>query len=263
VSFDRAADYYDRTRAIPEPVMARLVPMLVAEIPKEGRCLEIGIGTGRIALPLARAGVSMVGVDISREMLRKLIRNSDGAPPTVVLGDATRLPFGEGKFRSVIAAHVLHLIPDWKLALAEVIRVLKRDGLLIASRGARTKQRQEGALPTDAWERRVVHRFFAEAGDPPWPPGADRIEEVDEHMSELGAAVRELPELQSLESSSINACLANLEAGRWAACWSMDETTRMRAARAARAWAEKELGDPDEPRPIVDSSVWHIYQLGK
>jgi ubiquinone/menaquinone biosynthesis C-methylase UbiE len=243
--------------------MARLVPMLVDEIPKEGRCLEIGVGTGRIALPLARAGVSMVGVDISREMLRKFIRNSEGASPTVVIGDATRLPFGEGDFTAVIAAHVLHLIPEWKLAIAEAVRVLKPGGVLIASRGARTKQRQEGALPTDAWERRVVHRFFAEAGDPPWPPGADRIEDVDEHMRELGAAVRELPELRSLESSSINACLANLEAGRWAACWSMDETTRKRAGAVARAWAVKELGDPDEPRPIVDSAVWHIYQLGK
>jgi ubiquinone/menaquinone biosynthesis C-methylase UbiE len=263
VSFDRAADYYDRTRAIPEPVMARLVPMLVSEIPKQGRCLEIGVGTGRIALPLARAGVSMVGVDISREMLRKLIRNSEGAPLTVVIGDATRLPFGEGNFTSVVAAHVLHLIPGWKQAIAEAIRVLKRNGILIASRGARTKQRQEGALATDSWERRVVHRFFAEAGDPPWPPGADRIEEVDEHMSDLGASVRELPELQSLESSNINACLANLETGRWAACWTIDETTRNHAAAATRAWAEKELGDLDEPRQLVDSSVWHVYQLGK
>jgi ubiquinone/menaquinone biosynthesis C-methylase UbiE len=262
VSFDRAADYYDRTRSLPEPVMARLIPMLLAEIPRDGRCLEIGVGTGRIALPLARAGVSMVGVDISREMLRRLVGNA-GVRPQVVIGDATRLPFGEGDFASVIAAHVLHLIPDWKQAIAEVIRVLKRDGVLIASRGARTKQRQEGALPTDSWERQVAHRFFAEAGDPPWPPGADRIEEVDEHMRELGAAVRELPELQSLESLNINAYLANLEAGRWAACWSLDEPTRTRAATVARAWAEKTLGDLDEPRPVVDSSVWHVYELGK
>jgi ubiquinone/menaquinone biosynthesis C-methylase UbiE len=243
--------------------MARLVPMLVAEIPQEGRCLEIGVGTGRIALPLARAGVSMVGVDISREMLRKLIQNSDGAPPAVVIGEATRLPFGEGKFSAVIAAHVLHLIPEWRQAIVEAIRVLKRDGALIASRGARTKQRQEGELPTDAWERRVVHRFFAEAGDPPWPPGADRIEDVDDHMRELGAAVRELPVLESLQSLSINGCLANLEAGRWAVCWSMDESTRKHAAAAARAWAAKELGDLDEPRPLVDSSIWHVYRLGK
>lgn len=242
--------------------MARLIPMLLAEIPLGGRCLEIGVGTGRIALPLARSGVSMVGVDISREMLRRLFGNA-GVHPQVVIADATRLPFGEGEFRSVIAAHVLHLIPDWKLAIAEVIRVLKSNGVLIATRGARTKQRQEGALPSDSWERRVVHRFFAEAGDPPWPPGADRIEEVDEHLRELGAAVRELPELQSRESSSINACLVNLEAGQWAACWSLDEPTRTRAASATRAWAEKTLGDLDEPRPIVDSSVWHVYQLGK
>jgi ubiquinone/menaquinone biosynthesis C-methylase UbiE len=243
--------------------MARLIPMLLAEMVKDGCCLEIGVGTGRIALPLARAGVSIVGVDISREMLRRLIDNAGRSAPPVVIADATRLPFGDGTFTSFIAAHVLHLIPGWKDAIKEALRVLKPGGVLIASRGARTKLRQEGASATDSWERQVTHRFFTEAGEPPWPPGADKIEEVDEHMREHRAEVRELPELLSQDSSTINAYLAALEAGYWAACWSLDEPTRKRAATAARAWAVGELGDLDEPRPIVESSVWHVYELGK
>jgi len=42
--------------------MAGLVSMLQAEIPRDGPCLEIGVGTGRIALPLAREGVPVFGV---------------------------------------------------------------------------------------------------------------------------------------------------------------------------------------------------------
>lgn len=243
--------------------MARLIPLLLAEIPQEGRCLEIGVGTGRIALPLARAGVSMVGVDISREMLRRLIENAGQSVPSVLIADATRLPLADKTFSAAIAAHVLHLIPGWTDAIREVTRVLKPGGVLIVSRGSRTRLRQEGASAADSWERRVVHRFFSEVGNPPWPPGADRIEEVDEHMREQGADVRELPEVLSQDSSSIQACLASLEAGHWAACWSLDEPTRQRAAAAARAWAEVELGDLDELRPVVESSVWHVYELGE
>ena len=65
VSFDRAADYYDRTRAVADSVMAQLIPLLVAEIPPGEPCLEIGIGTGRIALPLVDEGVR-VAVSTSR-----------------------------------------------------------------------------------------------------------------------------------------------------------------------------------------------------
>jgi ubiquinone/menaquinone biosynthesis C-methylase UbiE len=239
--------------------MARLIPLLLAEIPEEGGCLEIGIGTGRIALPLAREGVPIVGIDISHEMLRRLIDNAGRAAPPVVIADATRLPFGADKFTSVIAAHVLHLIPNWIIAVEELLRVLQPGGVLIASRGGNTKLREAGAAPTDSWERRVAHRFFAEAGDPAWPPGIDRIEDLDEHMRKRGAIVRELPELQAPGSTSINVYLASLEAGCWSACWSLDESTRTRAASAARAWAEQTLGELDVIRPIAESSVWHAY----
>jgi ubiquinone/menaquinone biosynthesis C-methylase UbiE len=72
ISFDRAAEYYDQTRALPDALMEELVRILLSELPA-GRCLEIGIGTGRIALPLMRRGVEIYGVDISIAMLRMLV----------------------------------------------------------------------------------------------------------------------------------------------------------------------------------------------
>jgi ubiquinone/menaquinone biosynthesis C-methylase UbiE len=148
--------------------MARIVEMLAAEIPQEGRCLEIGIGTGRFALPLVRAGLSIVGVDISREMLRRLVINAGGSPPPIAVADATSLPFRDRSFTSAIAAHVLHLIPRWTTAVDELLRVLRPGGVLVACRGGRQ---------LSGWERMVNRHFFVEAGDPPWPPGVDRIEE--------------------------------------------------------------------------------------
>jgi ubiquinone/menaquinone biosynthesis C-methylase UbiE len=234
--------------------MSRLIPMLAAELPREGTCLEIGIGTGRIALPLAQAGVSIVGVDISLEMLRRLVTNAGPSHPPIAVADATRLPFGDHSFASAIASHVFHLIPNWTSAVDELSRVLRPGGILLASRGGRS---------SDGWARKVSRHFFIEAGDPPWPPGIDRIEELDEHMRSRGAVIRELPTLSMEGSYSISALLANMEAGYWSGCWSLDEPTRRRAAAVTRDWARSEIGDLDEVRPSAESSTWHAYELGK
>jgi ubiquinone/menaquinone biosynthesis C-methylase UbiE len=230
--------------------MARMVPMLLAEMPLHGRCLEIGVGTGRIALPLVRAGVSIVGVDISREMLRQLIDNAGQAAPSLVIADATRLPFATDTFSSAIAAHVLHLIPHWTIAVDELLRVLSPGAVILATRGAG---------PATDWVREVRRRFFVEGGDPPWPPGVDRIEELDEHMRSLGIDTRALPALATDGELSIETFIANLEAGYFSACWSLAEPTRRQAATATRQWAATHLGDLDTPRPISQSSVWHAY----
>ncbi len=252
VSFDRAAGYYDQTRFVPDEIMARLVPMLAAELPGDGLCLEIGIGTGRIALPLLAAGISIVGVDISTEMLRRLVEKSRPTPPPLVIAGATRLPFSEATFASAIAAHVLHLIPEWEKAVSELRRVLRPAGVIVASRGGRVETE---------WTQSVRRRFFDEAAAGPWPPGVDLIEDLDLHLRGQGARMSNVPLPVTHVEVSVNELIANLEAGLWSACWSLDEATRKRAGAATREWAGRQLGDLDLPRPAVQSSVWHVYRL--
>src|SRR5207253_1431659 len=83
------------------------------------RVLEIGVGTGRYAVPLQKSGIRVVGVDISRKMveigLAKGLRD-------VIFADAARLPFKSGSFDVGTTNHVLHLIPDWRDALSEIAR---------------------------------------------------------------------------------------------------------------------------------------------
>jgi ubiquinone/menaquinone biosynthesis C-methylase UbiE len=254
VSFDRAADYYDRTRALPDEAMAQLIPSLAASLPPAEPCLEIGVGTGRIGLPLARAGVRLVGVDISRQMLAKLRGKSRGAWPKLAVADATRLPFADHTFGGAIAAHVLHLIPAWKVAVDEMVRVLRPGGVLLANRGARDRS---------GWRHDLVNRFFAEAGNHPWPPGLDRIEDLDAYMRSREITVRELPTIPFEAAVSVNEVLDNLEAGYWSACWQLDEQARHRAAAVTREWARRELGRLDVPRLSVEYVVWHVYALGE
>lgn len=104
----------------------------------ETRFVRPGIGMGRIALPLLRRGHRYVGVDIFEKMLTELERKLaaggwEGAHGLLQLfrADATALPFGDDSFNAAVSAHVLHLIPAWRRALAEVRRMLKPGGVFL------------------------------------------------------------------------------------------------------------------------------------
>jgi ubiquinone/menaquinone biosynthesis C-methylase UbiE len=93
------------------------------------KLFEPGIGTGRIAIPLAERGYRVTGVDISENMLKilaeKLTGRKPALPVTFQIADITALPFKDGVFDIAMATHVFHLIRDWQKAMSEVIRVLK------------------------------------------------------------------------------------------------------------------------------------------
>ena len=83
LTFDRAVSYYDRTRALPREVSDALTDALIelGQLQPGRRCLEVGVGTGRIALPLVARGVDLVGVDLSSAMLARLASKWPHAQP--------------------------------------------------------------------------------------------------------------------------------------------------------------------------------------
>jgi ubiquinone/menaquinone biosynthesis C-methylase UbiE len=136
MSFDRAADFYDASRALPADVHRRLTTMLTAELAPRGMSLEIGVGTGRIALPLAAEGVRLMGVDIAPKMLERLVANAGGYQPFPLgVADVTALPFGRRSFDAVFASHVLHLVPEWRRTVDEALRVLRPGGVFLVDFG--------------------------------------------------------------------------------------------------------------------------------
>jgi ubiquinone/menaquinone biosynthesis C-methylase UbiE len=100
-----------------------------------GHVLELGCGTGRITLPLGRAGVRIIGIDRSAPMLararRRLSRLRHRVRVQLVRGDIRHLPFPESSFASVLAPYgVLQSLlreRDLQATLAAVHRAL-RDG---------------------------------------------------------------------------------------------------------------------------------------
>jgi len=101
-----------------------------------GPVLELGCGTGRLAVPIGRAGVHLVGVDRSEPMLararRRVARARLGARVRLIRGDIRRLPFPASSFAAVLAPYgvLQSLLRDRDLAatLTSVHGVLRRGG---------------------------------------------------------------------------------------------------------------------------------------
>jgi SAM-dependent methyltransferase len=92
---DRIADIYDAMMAgLPEP--ADCVDRL-AELAGPGPALELGIGTGRVALPLAARGVEVHGIDASAAMVERLRAKPGGDAIPVTVGDFAAVPV-EGSY---------------------------------------------------------------------------------------------------------------------------------------------------------------------
>jgi SAM-dependent methyltransferase len=84
---ERVAARYDDSSEVFEPGAVDPVVEVLAELAGGGRALELGIGTGRIALPLARRGVPVHGIDLSRAMVARLRAKPGGEAIGVTIGD--------------------------------------------------------------------------------------------------------------------------------------------------------------------------------
>jgi SAM-dependent methyltransferase len=248
VSFDRAAGYYDATRSLPAEVARAQTALLLDELGPPGRpVLEIGVGTGRVALPLAERH-RVVGIDLSREMLRVLAAKE--ADVLAVEGDALRLPFRSGTFAAVVACHVLHLVRDWRRAVDEVRRVLTPGGLLLASRGSR----REGLGNELALRIRDV-TGMSEAF-----VGLDDLDELDDLLVADGWAVRHPEPIPRPSTATVADYFDGVEANCFSWTWPLTDEQRATAVRQVRAWVVEQYGDPAEtplPHPPVS---WHVYR---
>lgn len=93
-----------------------------------GRILDVGGGTGRVAAKLKSPGWQIFVSDISAEMLLQA-QSKGGLIP--LLAHAEQLPFPDDSFDRIVVVDALHHFCDQRLAIRELLRVLKIDGRLI------------------------------------------------------------------------------------------------------------------------------------
>jgi SAM-dependent methyltransferase len=139
---DRFADVYDDWYDDPADTDAvvAFVTALLDEVTVDGGpddrpgVLELGVGTGRLALPLAAAGVRVTGLDASERMLARLAAKPGGSSLTTVRGDMAG-PLPDGPFDVVLVArNTLFNVTSAEgqtSCLAEVARVLRPGGRFV------------------------------------------------------------------------------------------------------------------------------------
>ncbi|GIJ47935.1 hypothetical protein Val02_48210 [Virgisporangium aliadipatigenens] len=105
-----------------------------AQLPVGGTVVDVGCGTGR-ALPALRDAVgaagTVLGVDLTPQMLDAARARADACRAALVLADARYLPFGAAAVDAVFAAGLLTHLPDAGAGLRELARVTRAGGRLV------------------------------------------------------------------------------------------------------------------------------------
>jgi SAM-dependent methyltransferase len=249
VAFDRAAGFYDQTRGLRPEVSERVADRVEEVAGPAARLLEIGVGTGRIALPLHRRGRRIVGVDLSVPMLERYRAKAAAAglpPPPVLQADAGRLPFRDACVDVVLEVHVLHLVPAWERALEEARRVLVGGGTLLHAGGG-AYQRGSGS-PRD----QVIRRFddlAAAGGGPRRMVGAASRRQVLDTLAAMGGRVEELEPVVWEEPETYAEALRWVEERVFSSHWRLPDELWRSAAAQVRAEFEAAHPDLDVPQP--------------
>ncbi|RPJ02187.1 MAG: class I SAM-dependent methyltransferase [Chloroflexi bacterium] len=241
IGFDRAADYYDETRGFPPGEEGNIAVLYcrAGNLTADSRVLEIGVGTGRIALPLAGHVRAVFGIDLSPAMLNRLRAKQRGEPIYITVGDATRLPFPSGSVDAVAAAHVFHLISDWPAALREVARVLTPGGVLLDGGNDSGLRNEADALLWDAWD--------AVAGSYTRRTVGVQREDIDSFLPNAGW--RQMGDRLVHRYSIVHApqiFLDRLERRVWSSLWSMPDEVIEQGIAAVRETMRQHGIDPQQ-----------------
>lgn len=104
----------------------------IGEVAKGKVVLELATGPGMIARHIAPSAKSVVATDLAPKMIETALKAKNPENLSFEVADATSLRFEDNSFDVVVIANALHIIPNPEKVLAEIRRVLKDDGLLIA-----------------------------------------------------------------------------------------------------------------------------------
>jgi ubiquinone/menaquinone biosynthesis C-methylase UbiE len=249
VSFDRVADRYDATRGYPPAVAQRIAEGLVrmGGVPVGGSMLEIGIGTGRIALPVLGTGRDVTGVDIAQAMVERLrekyaaLQAEEPERPwgtlQVELGDVTALPFADASFDASVAVHVLHLIPEWRRAVDEVLRVLRPGGALLIGQDVRLEDDLQWRMQGEWME--IVRKL----GFPVGYVGAAGYSAIKAELGRRGLPPRE-EQLAAWEIAvTPRGALAYIVERTWSRTWQVPPDIFEESARQLTERVAAEYGD--------------------
>lgn len=132
--WDKHAKNYDRSMSLLGGPIPRMVELAGEATRGLGRVLEVAAGTGLVTPALAAGAGEVIATDYSAAMVAALeqrVRDAGVANVRCERADLYALRFDAGTFDAVVAANVLHLVPDLPGALAALRRVVRPGGRIV------------------------------------------------------------------------------------------------------------------------------------
>ena len=105
---------------------------LIYPVVRHKQVLELATGTGLIAKHIVRSADHIEATDASQEMIEQAKQGVKSTKLYFSVQDMFHLPYADQSFDVVIVSNALHIVPEPERALAEIRRMLKEDGILIA-----------------------------------------------------------------------------------------------------------------------------------
>ena len=239
-SFDRAANIYDQTRPLLEPIATHGLQAILDIIGPNARVLDVGTGTGRISVPLLERGVDLIGCDLSAQMLKRLQEKYPAA--RIAQADASQLPFPAHRFDAVLTVHVLHLIPPWREALREFRRMLVPGGVYLNVRtwdpvGVNIRGRM----------REYWRSWLESQGVDARPTGLRDDNEFQSELRALGAQLTELEVVRYPMTFTVREELEYYASRVNSNSWEIPDDIYHASVEELRIWVDREIGDTSLP----------------
>lgn len=277
LSFDQVAHAYDATRGYPDAVAYQIVQAIerVANATEQTRFLEVGVGTGRIAFPLASLGHVYTGVDISEKMVKQLQEKlhtahwqeqtqpwgtlpdedtkyssvvqrytnpEQSASLRLVMSDITNLPFHSASFDNAVAVHIFHLVDGWQRSVQEVLRVLHPGGAFLHCWDEHGKLDVQDI--SEEWQK-----ILTSLGGKTRRPGASSVHFVTEWLTNRGLQTQKIQAVNWERSVTPRQIVENITQRLWSNTWSIPDSIFGPASERLTAWAnERYVTDIDRPR---------------
>ncbi len=277
LSFDQVAHAYDATRGYPDVVTRQIAQAIerVSNATPQTRFLEVGVGTGRIAFPLASLGHIYTGVDISEKMVEQLqeklraahwqeqrqpwgsVSDENTKRPSVVrryahpeqaaslrlvMSDITNLPFHKSSFDIALAVHIFHLVDGWQRAVQEVLQALRPGGALLHCWDEHGKLDVQDI--SGEWQRIVTS-----LGGKTRRPGASSVHFVTEWLTDHGLQTQKIQAVNWERPVTPREIIENITQRIWSNTWSIPDSIFVPATQRLITWAnERYSTDMDTPR---------------
>jgi len=269
INFDPAYAYYDKTRGyapgVAEAIRDTILNKIQSVANSSPRFLELGVGTGRIALPFIQANYNYVGVDLSLAMMEQLRGKANPNSDTsnysyhLLQADITRLPFREASFDVALMVHVLHLVDNWQVALCETQRVLRKTGgYLFIGNDEPSKDISHSTtyLVKKKWDA-ILQEFGINRNA--LLPGLNeralnRDELIEAFLQQLGAQTERINLLEHTTPPLSPRMMAQRHLERmYSSDWQIPDHIHASASRHLENWLNTECPEPDRAFSILST----------